>query len=201
MKSSIFCIFLIILICSFNSLVFGFTEINKTTVVTSVINEVTFETETQEIFKLADIEATCTDIENSTGFITAKSLLSSLVLGKTVYLDIDSFYITDNYGTGNRTVCVVYIDFNSTHYLNVNQVLVKQRLVAIKDAENDFNPNNWTHYVAKPIEPKELKTPTELGQPIEPPLITTEIAIITVGIVAGVIGVAVFWLIPKNKKT
>ena len=83
----------------------------------------------------------------------------------TVYLDIDSFYVSDNYGTGNRTVCVVYIDFNSTHYLNINQILVKQRLVAIKDVENDFNPNVWAYYTAKPIELKESETPMKLKQP------------------------------------
>ena len=53
MKLSIFCGFFIILLCLFNPLVYGFTEIDKTTVVNSVIDEVTFETDTQEIFKLA----------------------------------------------------------------------------------------------------------------------------------------------------
>jgi hypothetical protein len=149
MKSPFFVIFFIVLIGSFFPVVYGSAEIDKTSIVDSVINAVTFETETQELFKLADIEFTCTDIENSTGFITAKGLLGSLVVGKTVYLDIDSQYITDVFGTGNRTVGVVYVDFNSTHFLNVNQVLVEQRLVTINDVENDFNPNDWTHFTAK----------------------------------------------------
>ena len=149
MKSSFFVIFFIVLVGSFFPLVYGSAEIDKTAIVNSVIDAVTFETETQEFFKLADIEFTCTDIENSTGFITAKGLLASLVVGKTVYLDIDSQYITDVFGTGNRTVSVVYVDFNSTHLLNVNQILVEQRLVTIVDVENDFNPNDWTYFTAK----------------------------------------------------
>jgi hypothetical protein len=67
-----------------------------------------------------------------------------------VYLDIDSLYVTDYYGTGDRLVCVVYINYNSTHYLNVNKVLILEGYAVSKEFENDFNPENWTLYV--PIE-------------------------------------------------
>ena len=124
------------------------------------------------------------------------------------YDDLGNYiYVSDNYGTGNRTVCVVYIDFNSTHYLNINQILVKQRLVAIKDVENDFNPNDWVHYIAKPIEPEESETPTKLTQreiPTEPdqsaetPLITTEVTIIIVVAIISIIGIGAFRYLRKR---
>jgi hypothetical protein len=149
MKLMIIGISALLLLLSFTSVVYGFFEIDTQTQVSSVIDGVTFVTVNEEIFKLADIQPTCTDVDNSTGYISSKSLLSSLIKGKTVYLDIDNLYITDFYGAGNKTVCVVYIEFNSTHYINVNQALVAQRLVVVNDVENDFNPEDWTRLTKK----------------------------------------------------
>jgi hypothetical protein len=149
MKLTFVGIFVLVFRASFVPVVYGFVEIDTQTQVTSIIDGVTFETVDEKIFTLADIQPTCTDVDNSTGFISAKSLLDSLIQGKTVYLDIDSLYVTDSYGTDNKTVCVVYLDYNSTHYLNVNQALVAQRLVVVNDLENDFNPNEWTYFTAK----------------------------------------------------
>jgi hypothetical protein len=127
----------------------GSSEIDTTVYVNSIIDGVTFETKTHGIFKLADIEHRCTDIEDFTGLVTTKGLLGSLIIGKTVYLDIDNQYITDNFGVGNRTVAVVYINHNSTHYLNVNKALIDYRYVIINDVENDFNPEEWNLFVEK----------------------------------------------------
>ena len=149
MKFTLSAIFALYVLLSFTSVVYGLVEIDTQTQVSSVIDGVTFETINGELFKLADIELTCADIDNSTGFISSKSLLSSLIEGKNVYLDIDSLYVTDFYGTGNKTVCVAYLDFNSTHYHNVNQALVMQRLVVINDLENDFNPEEWNRFTKK----------------------------------------------------
>lgn len=135
-------------------IVYGLGEIDTSNIVSEVIDGVSFKTRNQEFYKLADIEPTCTDVDNSTGFISAKNLLGSLILNKNVYLDIDNQYVTDYFGTGNRTVCVVYIDFNSTHYLNVNQVIIEQRLVIINDSENDFNPKKWSFFVEKRLIPE-----------------------------------------------
>ncbi len=154
MKLSIFSIFFVVLIVSVIPNVYGLSEIDTTVSVNTIIDGVTFETETQGIFKLADIEHRCTDIEDSTGLVTTKGLLSSLVMGKTLYLDIDSQYITDNFGAGNRTVAVVYIDHNSTHYLNVNQALFEYRYVIINDVENDFNPEEWSLFINKQTVPE-----------------------------------------------
>ena len=60
-------------------------------------------------------------------------------------------YIWDFHGSDNRTACVVYVDFNSTHYLNVNKVLVNRRLVVIKYNENDFKPEEWSIYGEKQL--------------------------------------------------
>ncbi|MEJ2240949.1 MAG: hypothetical protein P8Y18_02235, partial [Candidatus Bathyarchaeota archaeon] len=142
------------LIASVFPLVNGSSEIDTAVSVNSIIDGVTFETKTQGIFKLADIEHRCTDIEDSTGLVTTKGLLSSLILGKNVYLDIDNQYITDNFGAGNRTIAVAYIDHNSTHYLNVNQALIEYRYVIINDVENDFNPEEWTLFINKQTVPE-----------------------------------------------
>jgi hypothetical protein len=173
MKLSVLSLFFVLLLLSLNPLVYAFAKIDTTVTANSVIDGVTFETDIQEIIKLADIEHTCTDVENSTGLITTKGLLGSLILGKTVYLDIDSQYVTDNFGTGNRTVSVVYIDHNSTHYLNVNQALVEYRYAIVKDVENDFSPEKWTLYVNKQTVP-EFPSTLFLGL-----LIITTLLIIT----------------------
>jgi len=149
MKLTIIGIYILVLMLSFAPVVYGFVETDSQTQVRSVIDGVTFVTIDDKIFRLADIDPTCADIDNSTGFISSKILLESLIAGKTVYLDIDSLYVTDFYGTGNKTVSLVYLDFNSTHYLNVNQALVNQRLVVVNDLENDFNPEEWTLFNKK----------------------------------------------------
>ena len=153
MKISIV-LFFILVTFSFTTIVYGSEEIDRSIIVDRVIDGVTFGIDNENTFKLADIEPTCTDIDNSTGYISAKNLLASLILNKNVYLDIDDLYTWDFHGSGNRTVCVAYVDFNSTHYLNVNKVLVNRRLVVIKDNENDFKPDEWRIFVEKQLIPE-----------------------------------------------
>ena len=136
-------------------------EIDVSTVATQIIYGDTFETQTEGIIKLADIDPACADIDNSTGYLSAMTVLASLVENKTVYLDVDSKYVTDQTGTGNRTVAVVYVDFNSTHYQNVNFVMLNQKLLAANDQDNDFSPENWTSFVKKQDIP-EFSTETIL---------------------------------------
>lgn len=149
MKTRVFCTVFLLIIVFGIPLAKGAGEIDASTVVTHVIEGDTFETETEGKIKLADVDPTCADIDNSTGYTSAKIFLSSIIEGKTVYLDKDKKYGTDYSGTGNRTVCVVYVDFNSTHYLNVNSLMFRQRLLAINDQDNDFNPDIWTIFVNK----------------------------------------------------
>jgi hypothetical protein len=75
--------------------------------------------------------------------------LKGLVLAKTVYLDIDDIYTYDYSGTGDRLVCVVYVDYNSTHYENVNKALLTAGLAEIKEYYNEFNSDTWAIYVPK----------------------------------------------------
>jgi hypothetical protein len=149
MKTQVFGSVFLSLIVFGIPLVYGSGEIDALTIVTNVIGDDTFEIENQELIKLADIDPTCADIDNSTGFISAKSVLASIIEGKTIYLDIDDLFGTDYSGTGNRTVAVVYVDFNSTHYLNVNNVMLKRKLLEANDQDNDFTPENWTMYIKK----------------------------------------------------
>jgi len=79
----------------------------------------------------------------------ARDFLKGLVLAKTVYLDIDDIYVYDYRGTGDRLVCVVYVDYNSTHYENVNKALWIAGLAEKKEYDNEFNADTWTLYVPK----------------------------------------------------
>lgn len=79
----------------------------------------------------------------------ATEFLKGLVLAKTVYLDIDDIYVYDYHGTGDRLVCVVYVDYNSSHYENVNKALLIAGLAEKKEYENEFNADTWTLYVPK----------------------------------------------------
>jgi endonuclease YncB( thermonuclease family) len=79
----------------------------------------------------------------------ATEFLKGLVLAKTVFLDIDDVYTFDNRGTGDRLVCVVYVDYNSTHYENVNEALLIAGLAEKKEYDNEFNVDTWTVYVPK----------------------------------------------------
>lgn len=110
---------------------------------------------TQFTIRLADVNAS----ENGqVGFTGAKDYLESVVYGKTIYLDVDDVYVTDYRGTGNRLVCVVYIEFNSTHFLNVNQALIDAGHVEVKDYDNEFDPYRWSSYVSNETIPEMPST-------------------------------------------
>jgi len=115
-------------------------EVDKTVVVSRVIDGDTFEVSSGQRVRLADIDAP----ENGqAGFYEAKNVLSDLVLDKTVYLDIDDLYQTDKYG---RLVCVVYVRVDSSSYKNVNKALLMEGVAVIKNYNNEFNPYSWTLY-------------------------------------------------------
>jgi hypothetical protein len=92
--------------------------------------------------RLADINAP--EINHS-GYAEAKNFLYNLVYDKTVYLDIDDLYRNDSYG---RLVCVVYVGYNATHYLNVNKALLNGGFAVLDDYPNEFNPSTWTLYIS-----------------------------------------------------
>ena len=114
-------------------------EIDMITVVSEVIDGDTFDTTSGDTIRLADINAS--DYGKS-GYIEAKIFLISLVLGETVYLDIDDIHRTDLSGT--RLVCVVYVEHSSTEFKNVNQALLDERFAEITNYDNEFNPYTWS---------------------------------------------------------
>ena len=110
-------------------------------IVSEVIDGDTFDTIDGYQIRLADIDAPETD---ETGYLEAKEYLELLVESKTVTLDIDSYTGTDIYG---RYVCLVYVEHNSTHCLNVNQALVEGGYATVSDfTNNEFSPNTWLLY-------------------------------------------------------
>ncbi|HJX24494.1 MAG TPA: thermonuclease family protein [Candidatus Bathyarchaeia archaeon] len=109
-----------------------------------VIDGDTLDLSSGDRVRLADINA---PERNQTGYSEAKDYLAALVDGRTVYLDVDDKYTYDT--TGTRLVCLIYLDFNSTHYLNVNEDLVVKGYALKRDYDNEFNPNTWTLFVPK----------------------------------------------------
>jgi len=131
---------LIVLIQSFVLVVHGSCsgEIDATTVVSWVIDGDTFDTTSGDRIRLVDIDA---PEYGEPGYHDAKDFLISLVYGETVYLDIDDIYETDPYG---RLVCVVHVEYSSTHYKNVNKALLVEGVAVIKNYDNEFNPYTWS---------------------------------------------------------
>jgi hypothetical protein len=137
---SFFLVFIIVL--GIKSMMVNGWEINETTSVTKVIDGDTFYIQNDRV-RLADINAP----ENGTepGFSIAKYALANMVGGQTVYLDTDQQSGRDQYG---RLVAVVYVKYNSTHYLNVNKALLVQEVAVEKDfTNNEFSPASWALYV------------------------------------------------------
>jgi micrococcal nuclease len=135
---------LIVLMQSFVLVVHGSSgEIDATAVVDWVIDGDTFDTTSGDRVRLADVD---TPEYGEPGYYDARDFLITLVEGKLVYLDIDDVYGTDKYG---RLICVVYVEFNSTHFLNVNKALLVEGVAVIRNYDNEFNPYIWTLYVSK----------------------------------------------------
>lgn len=118
-------------------------EIDEVSTCTYVIDGDTFEILSGNRIRLADIDAPEKD---EWRYQEASIALSTLIHNKKVYLDIDDLNRADRYG---RLVCLVYIDFNSTHYLNVNEALLVAGYADVWDYQNEFNPRLWILFVEK----------------------------------------------------
>jgi endonuclease YncB( thermonuclease family) len=99
--------------------------------------------------RLADIDA---PEYGEPGYDQAKWYLFDLIYNKTVYLDQSTL----NGYSGDRLVCVVYIEYDSTHYLNINKKMLDSGLADLWDHENDFNPETWTLLVPKNSVPSPI---------------------------------------------
>ena len=127
-------------------------EIDVTTIATNIVDGDTFDISSGDRIRLADVD---TPERGQVGFYEASEFLSILIYNKKVYLDIDDIYRWDTYG--NRLVCLVYVDYNSTHYLNVNEALLDSNLARISNYDNEFSPHVWTLLVQKVSLNKGLK--------------------------------------------
>lgn len=127
-------------------------EIDVTTIATYIVDGDTFDISSGDRVRLADVD---TPEPGQVGFYEASEFLSILIYNKKVYLDIDDIYRWDTYG--NRLVCLVYVDYNATHYLNVNEALLESNLARISNYDNEFSPHVWTLLVQKVSLNKGLK--------------------------------------------
>ena len=117
------------------------TEDRITVFVNDVIDGDTFDTAEGYRIRLADIDAP--EI-SETGYLESAEYLELLVEDKTVILDIDSITGTDPYG---RYVCLVFVEYNSTHSMNVNHALVTGGYAEVDDyTNNEFDPTTWFLY-------------------------------------------------------
>ena len=120
-------------------------EIDLTSTATHIVDGDTFDISSGDRIRLADID--CPE-RDQTGYHDATNALSNLVFGKTVYLDIDDLYVYDTHGT--RLVCLVYVEYDSNHYLNVNRALLENGFAHIDNYPNEFDPVTWNLLVPRP---------------------------------------------------
>jgi hypothetical protein len=121
-------------------------EIDQTTSVTNVEDGDTFYIPNDRV-RLADIDAP--ERGDEPGYTRAKTALTNLIGGRTVYLDTDQKSGRDSY---DRLVAVVYVKADSMHYLNVNKALLEQGVVVLNDfTNNEFDPTTWTQIVSVPF--------------------------------------------------
>lgn len=91
-----------------------------------------FETTSQGTVRLADVDA---PEYSEMGYQDATDHLTALIYGQRAYLDIDDLYRIGGYG---RLICVVYLQYNSTHYLNVNKALQVEGHAKLHDYNREF---------------------------------------------------------------
>lgn len=143
----------------------------RTGIVSTIIDGSSFQLGSGETIKLAAID---TPNSGQPGYSESKNYLTTLIQGKTVYLDTGVAATTDQQG---RLLSVVYLDYNSTHYENVNMAMIQNGYAAPNNQNNNgFDIGTWTWFVLKqtptssPIEtvtpqPSETPTPTPFSQP------------------------------------
>lgn len=118
-------------------------ELDQTAICTSIVDGDSFYTSYGEV-RLADLD--CPEYGQS-GYDAARNALSALILNQPIILDIDDLNEKDPY---DRYVCVVYVEYNTTHVLNVNHYLLYNGYAALDDfTNNEFSPSTWQSYYPK----------------------------------------------------
>lgn len=122
-------------------------QFEEITYVSHIQDGDTFQTSAGDWIRLADVDGPERD---EFGYYEATEVLRQFINGKRVYLDVDDINRYDYGGSGSRLVCLVYTDWNSTHYLNVNMGLLVAQVAEIRDFyDNEFSPYDWTLFIPK----------------------------------------------------
>jgi hypothetical protein len=139
------------------------------------------------------------------GFSEAKNYLENMVLGKTVYLDVAN---TTNVNGQVTLVCLVYVDYNSTSYENVNMaMLVSNYAFPNNTLGGEFSPSSWNllnpkdNPTASPTisipSPSESPQVTQYTAP-SPPVSTPSIPELTMPLIFGFMLSAMFIVVIKS---
>ena len=146
------------------------TKFGESGIVIKVVDGDTIDVEDVGRIRLADVNTPEIDTEEGK---EAKEYVKGLCYQKKVYLDIDDLYITGKYG---RIVAVVYIPYNETHYVNLNQLLLKEGYAEARDYPNEFDPDDWIgsplEYVALTPIPTLMPTPFPIYTPSPTPTLS-----------------------------
>jgi endonuclease YncB( thermonuclease family) len=121
-------------------------EIDKEGEVAWVKDGDSFNLTSGEEIRFADINA---PEWNETGGPAAKNYLISFFnsYGNHLFLDIDDLARNDTWG---RLICVAFVSYNGTHYINVNKQMIEEGHAWVWNfTNNEFNPDTWTLFVAK----------------------------------------------------
>ena len=130
------------------------TKLGESGIVIKVVDGDTFDVEGIGRIRLADVNTPEMDTEEGR---EAKEYVRGLCYHKRVYLDIDDLYVTGKYG---RIIAVVYVPYNKTHYVNLNQLLLQEGYAEARGYPNEFDPGDWMgpwEYVA--VKPSPVYTP------------------------------------------
>jgi hypothetical protein len=140
---------------------------NSPEVVFAVIDGSSFQLVSGGTIKLAAVD---TPNSGQPGYLESKNYLTTLIQGKTVYLDTGLTATTDQQ---SRLLCIVYIDYNSTCYENVNMAMIQNGYaVPNSTSNNGFDPGTWTWFVLKQAPtstPSEILTPQSSATPTPTP--------------------------------
>ena len=162
------------------------TKFGESGIVIKVVDGDTIDVEDVGRIRLADVNTPEIDTEEGK---EAKEYVKGLCYQKKVYLDIDDLYITGKYG---RIVAVVYVPYNETHLVNLNQLLLKKEYAEARDYPNEFNPDVWIEspleYIALMPTPSPVYTPSPSPtlSPTTTPALDFEILFAIIGVLAAI---------------
>ncbi|MHA1647140.1 MAG: hypothetical protein ACTSVL_06180, partial [Promethearchaeota archaeon] len=126
-----------------------------------------------------------------------KTYAKNLIDQEVVYLDIDDKYITGYYG---RYIAVAYVPHNSSHLVNLNQLLLKTGYAEKANYDNEFNPNIWKNnpmeYIKNPSIPD---TPGNSDNPDNSDDSSIDVIVGVIILIVGILLLSSVFLFNSNK--